>query len=307
MNQITGTVLMVRPASFGFNEETADNNHFQIREGKEDTVNIQSLALSEFDGMVNTLREKGVEVLVVEDTMDPIKPDAIFPNNWLSTHKNGIVIQYPMFAPNRRVERREDIVKSLEENLGFKKNYDFNHYEEDGQFLEGTGSMVLDRINKVVYACLSPRTNVQILSKFAVLMNYFSVHFKAVDKNGKEIYHTNVMMALGEELVILCTNAIVKEERAIVLKKIKDTGKVVVDISIDQMNQFAGNMLELKGSNGVRYMVMSESAYNCLKEDQIKKIKKYNEILAIPIPTIEKFGGGGVRCMMAEIFKPEPK
>lgn len=304
MQQITDTILMIKPASFGFNEETAGNNHFQNASGKENYQEIQKEALVEFESMVGILEANGIRVVVIEDTLSPKKPDAIFPNNWFSTHQNGTIIQYPMFAENRRKERREDILKGLETEFGFKKTYDFNYYEDDGQFLEGTGSMILDRVNRISYACLSLRTSVQILSKFAILMGYQAVHFAAKDQDGNDIYHTNVMMSVGQDIAIVCSDAIVEEDRQRVLASLTKTGKTIIKISFDQMNKFAGNMLEAKNSLGQRFMVMSQTAHDSLKKDQIETISKFNQILSIPIGTIEKYGGGSVRCMMAEVFPP---
>jgi len=307
MRQITDTILMIKPANFRYNEETAQNNHFQDASGKEEITEIHKSALTEFEAMVSTLKSHGINVVVIDDTATPKKPDAIFPNNWFSTHQNGIIIQYPMYAPNRRHERREDILKKLEADFGFNKTYDFNYYEEDGQFLEGTGSMILDRVNRINYACLSPRTSVQILSKFSILMSYEAVHFTAKDDSANDIYHTNVMMSVGEDIAVICSECIDEEDRPRVLAKLTVTGKTIVHITPDQMNRFAGNMLEVENVNGQRFIIMSQTAYKSLTKEQIETISQFNTILSIPIDTIEKYGGGSVRCMMAEIFPPEPK
>ncbi len=304
MQQITDTILMVRPASFGYNEETAKDNQFQSSEGKENIEQIKAAALEEFDDMVAILKNKGIEVIVKNDTVEPKKYDAIFPNNWFSTHENGIWISYPMCAEVRRLEKREDLFEFFENELGYKKRYSFDYFEEDDMFLEGTGSMILDRQNRLVYACRSKRTDVRILSKFGILMDYQAIHFESFDNGDNEVYHTNVMMALGEKLAIICLASIHnEEERKKVVKSLTDTDKVIVDITKDQMHQFAGNMLELRSKDLTRFLVMSGTARAALTEEQVEAIEKYDEIIAIDIPTIEKYGGGSVRCMMAEIFK----
>ena len=296
---------MVRPARFGYNEETAKSNHFQSAEGKDDQ-DVHQKALAEFDEAVRTLQKNNIDVLVIDDTLEPYTPDAIFPNNWLSTHQNKILITYAMESPIRRQEIREDVLRKLEEDYGFNKEYNFQHYvEEEGLTLEGTGSMILDRENRIVYACLSSRTTIQLLSKFGILMNFKPIYFFAFDKNDLAIYHTNVMMALGEELAIICLEAIADEdERKTVKNQLLANNKTIVELSLDQIDQFAGNMLELRSNDMSRFLVMSTTAKNALTEDQIKTIESSSQILAIDIPVIEKYGGGSIRCMLAEIFKP---
>lgn len=294
---------MVRPARFGYNEETAKSNHFQSADGKDD-ANVHEKALAEFDAAVKTLRDNKVDVLVIDDTETPHTPDAIFPNNWISTHENKVLVTYAMESPIRRLELREDVLRKLEDLYGYKKEYNFQHYiVEDGLALEGTGSMILDRENRIVYACLSSRTSIQLLSKFGILMNFKVIFFNAYDGNDKQIYHTNVMMALGEKLAIICLDAITDtDERHIVKKQLLANNKTIVEISQDQVNQFAGNMLELRSKDMSRFLVMSTTAKKSLTDDQIKTIEETNQILAIDIPVIEKYGGGSIRCMLAEVF-----
>jgi len=302
-HQITDTILMVRPANFGYNQETAVNNSFQTEEGSENKSAISEQALVEFDHMVKQLEDAGVNIIVIDDTPDPVKPDAIFPNNWISLHSNKSVITYPMFAANRRLEKREDIVSMLEEKYEYNRRFTFDFYEAEDSFLEGTGSMILDRPNKIVYACISPRTNVKVLDKFCVLMNYQKVIFHALDDDNKQIYHTNVMMALGVDFVVICLDSIADpKERSIVEAKFKATNKQVVDITTAQMNQFAGNMMQVRTSGGEKVLVLSQAAYNSLKARQIKQLESLTKVLPIDISTIEKYGGGSVRCMMAEVF-----
>ncbi|MFZ1704149.1 MAG: arginine deiminase-related protein [Saprospiraceae bacterium] len=303
MNQLTNQIFMIRPACFGYNAETAVNNAFQTEANAEDYHTIQRVAVEEFDHMVSLLRSKGIHVLVIEDTAEPLKPDAVFPNNWISFHENGTVITYPMFAKNRRIERRPDIIESISSQYFIKNKYSFEFYEEDNIFLEGTGSMIFDRSDGIVYACLSPRTNLMLIDKFNLLMNTRSIVFEAVDEHGHQIYHTNVMMALGLDFVVICMDSIQNlESKQELYETFKKTGKDVIHISHEQMNAFAGNMLEIRGHNDQRYLVLSQTAYNVLKKEQIANLESHTTLLPIPIPTIETYGGGSVRCMMAEIF-----
>lgn len=303
MKSITDTVMMLRPKNFGSNPETQEDNKFQDAAKDEDAKAISTKALKEFDSMVETLRKNDIEVVVIEDTDLPMKPDAIFPNNWFTTHLNNTICTYPMMSELRRLERREDIVDQLTALRSYKKHYGFEYHEAADQYLEGTGSMILDRENKIVYAGLSHRTEIQILEKFAVLYGYEKVVFHSTDQDNNPIYHTNVLMEVGYSLAILCTASIKSpEEKKIVLDSLARTGKELVDISFEQMNQFAGNMLEVKSKLGERYLIMSTTAYKSLTENQLDIITKHDKILHIDIPTIEKYGGGSVRCMMAEIF-----
>lgn len=303
MATTTNHILMIRPANFGFNTQTADNNAFQSESTNETATQIAEKAKVEFDNMVEVLRSKGINVLVIEDTDSPLKPDAVFPNNWVSFHVNGAVLTYPMFAPNRRVERREDIIESIGESFDIKRRYTFEHYEEDEMYLEGTGSMLFDRDHKIVYACLSKRTDARLLDKFCVLVEYNREVFHAVDRNGMPIYHTNVMMALGEDFAVLCKESIhIPEELKSLEATLERTGKEIIDISYDQMESFAGNMLQVRNESGQTYLVMSQSAYDSLNEEQVDVLSSKTELLPIDISTIEYYGGGSVRCMMAEIF-----
>lgn len=305
MRQITDTIMMVRPANFGFNAETAENNAFQTKELIDTPEVICQKAQSEFDEMVATLRSHGVNVEVVQDTPTPVKPDAIFPNNWISMHESGKVITYPMYAKNRSIERREDIVSLLEDKFNFKKRYSFEQYEDENVFLEGTGSMILDREHKKVYACLSERTDIHLLDKFSRLVDFQHIAFNSVDRNGFPIYHTNVMMAIGVDFCVIVLESIHDEaERKNVIDNLTNDGKALIDLSYKQMEHFAGNMLQVKGSDD-NYLVMSQTAYNSLEAEQIVELRKYTKLLPIAIPTIERYGGGSVRCMMAEVFYPE--
>lgn len=303
--QTTSNILMVRPANFGFNEQTAESNTFQKKDTDLSPEEIKIKAIEEFDTFVSVLRSKGINVHVVEDTDYPIKPDAVFPNNWITFHQNGTVITYPMFAPARRVERRSDIIEKLKSTYKISKEQHLEFFESNNKFLEGTGSMILDRVNKVVYACISPRTDPSLLEEFSLLSNYDKIEFHAVDTEGVDIYHTNVMMALGETFVVICMDSIKDEkEREAVLKSFDKTGKEVIEITFEQVLSFAGNMLQVKNDEGKSFLVMSEQAYRSLSENQIQKISKHTSILYSPIDTIETYGGGSARCMMAEIFLP---
>lgn len=305
MNQITNTILMVRPAAFGFNEETAANNAFQVKNESLSAEEIQQSALQEFDTFVNKLSAIGVEVIVVEDSAEPHTPDAIFPNNWISFHQDGLIVTYPMFSSIRRKERRPEVIFDLMADFSVETRIFFEDYEREEKYLEGTGSLVLDRVNKVMYACLSPRTDRALTEELAERLDYKAVIFTAVDEEGQEIYHTNVMMALGETFAIICLDVIVDiMERQEVIEVLEDSGKEIIEISIDQMMQFAGNMLQVRGQDS-SYLVMSQAAYDSLYEEQIEEIKQHTKILSSPIPTIEELGGGSVRCMMAEVFLPK--
>lgn len=304
-NQTTDTILMVRPANFGYNEETAASNAFQTK-NQELIQSANQKALAEFDGFVAHLEANGVRVVVVEDTPEPVKPDAIFPNNWITFHQNGLVITYPMLSVLRRNERRDDVLDRLVDDYFIGKKVELESYEDDGVILEGTGSLILDRPNRIAYACLSPRTSPDLLKRFCEIADYEPVAFHAVDGKGQEIYHTNVMMALGETFVVICLDTVRdEEEKQSLLKKFYETEKEVIEITLDQMMHFAGNMLQVRNQQGKTFLVMSEQAYQSLEPSQIKKIEKHTQILHIPIPTIETLGGGSVRCMMAEVFLPK--
>jgi len=305
MSQSTSVVLMVRPSHFLSNPETAGSNVFQVRHGAEAADNARALA--EFDGLAEALRGAGVEVVLIEDTDEPVKPDAVFPNNWVSFHSDGRVVLYPMMAPSRRLERRPDVLEHMRTGLGFdvREILDLSEHEVSQQFLEGTGSMVLDREHRLAYACLSPRTHLQAAADFAQRMGYEMVLFEAVDAQGNAIYHTNVMMCVGTRLAVVCAEAISGEDvRAAVLRRLSETGHELVVISLDQMNAFAGNMLEVRGHAGEGRLLMSARACASLSPDQVTTIRKYLEPLVVPVPYIEDCAGGSVRCMVAEVFLP---
>lgn len=292
---------MVRPAAFGFNEETALTNAFQSRGADLEAANEK--AQIEFDRAVNDLRNAGVHVQVFEDSTEPVKPDAIFPNNWISLHGDGTLVLYPMCTPNRRAERRQDIVEHICEAYDVKSVLDFSGEENNGRYLEGTGSVVFDHTNKVAYACLSPRTDKELFERLCKILEYEAVSFYAHDAQGKEIYHTNVMMCITDKLVVICLASISEEsEKQKVLSKIKESEREVIDISFTQMEKFAGNMLGLKSKTGEDLIVMSETALNVLDENQKQVIDSKGIIVSLKIPTIENIGGGSARCMITEVF-----
>ena len=298
--QNTSNLLMIKPVNFGFNEETASNNAFQFKDSNSD---VQTRALNEFNNYVKKLEENGINVLVVEDTPKPYTPDSIFPNNWISFHEDGRLCLYPMFALNRRQERKNTVMDAINNKFSVKNIVDLTKFENENLFLEGTGSMVLDRDNKIVYACLSERTNIKVLNEFAKIFGYSIAAFNAVDKNGLPIYHTNVVMSVSEQIVVVCLDTVNDaSEKEMLLSTIKKSNKELLEISFEQMSNFAGNMLQVKNDKGKQFMVMSKTAYNILDAKQIDLIKKYNEIIAVDIDTIERNGGGSARCMLAEIF-----
>jgi len=305
-SQLTSTVLMIRPVRFKSNPHTAASNRFQGK-SQLDEQEQQDGALEEFDSLAAMLREAGVDVVVVDDTSEPHTPDSIFPNNWISFHASGNVVLYPMEAENRRVERRMDIIDKLSSELGFQvaEVVDLTSHEAGGQFLEGTGSMVLDRINRVAYACQSSRTQLEPLGEFAQLMDYEVVTFDAVDSDGVAIYHTNVMMNIGEELAVICDEAIAREDqREAVMQSLQESGREVLSLTFNQMEAFAGNMLELRTSSGDRLIAMSQQALDSLTDLQLERLQQNGLILAATIDTIEAAAGGSVRCMLAEIHLP---
>ncbi len=304
--QTTSNILMVRPANFGYNEETAASNAFQSKNEGLQSREASKQAIEEFDNLVEKLQSKGVNVIVVEDTPTPVKPDAVFPNNWITFHQNGTVITYPMLSVVRRQERRDDVIDLLIKDYFIAKKIELESYEDDGIMLEGTGSLILDRPNRLAYACLSPRTSLDLLKRFCEIADYEPVPFHSVDGDGVEIYHTNVMMALGETFVVICLETVQDaEEKALLLKKFEGTKKEIIEITLGQMMNFAGNMLQVRNQDGETLLVMSEQAYQSLDPSQIKQIEKHTSILYSAIPTIENLGGGSVRCMMAEVFLPE--
>lgn len=300
MNQSTNTVFLIRPANFGFNSQTAVSNAFQTNT---EFDHLQQKVLNEFDHFAKTLEQKGINVIVFEDTAKPIKPDAIFPNNWISTHEDGTIVLYPMCATNRRTERRMDIVEKLKEDFSVSKIVDFSSYEAQNRFVEGTGSILFDRINKDAYACLSPRTDQKLFETICSNLGYNAFSFDAKDQNGQEIYHTNVMMCLGKDFVLVCLDAIQGEQKQKEFAlKMALTGHEIIEISLSQMMKFAGNMLTVKQENGKDALVMSQTAYDALTFRQRDILHVYADLLPIPIPTIETIGGGSARCMIAEVF-----
>lgn len=309
--QNTSTLMMIKPVAFRFNEQTATNNHYQKVVAGLDPTQAQQKALQEFNAFVDKLKAAGLQIIVFEDTIEPDTPDSIFPNNWVSFHEDGTVVTYPMNAPNRRLERRDDIIEALQSQYGFAvdKQIDFSYLESSNQFLEGTGSLVLDRQNKLAYACLSPRTDADALDKFCEELGYKAVAFQASQMHKGSltpIYHTNVMMCVAEELAVVCSESIKDEiERSKVLDALRDSGKKIIDISAEQKNFFAGNMLQTVTPSGEKLMVMSQQAYHTLTENQKNEIEKTNKIIYSPLDTIEACGGGSARCMMAEIFLPK--
>jgi hypothetical protein len=309
MKQTTNSILMIRPVAFRMNEQTAVNNYYQKVIDGLLPATVNAKAQQEFDDFVIKLRAVGVKVIVVNDTLNPDTPDSIFPNNWVSFHENGDAAMYPMFAENRRAERREEILDQLEEE-GFKIEniVDYTSAEEDGYFLEGTGSLLLDRANQKSYCALSPRADEELFIEFCEDFDYAPVIFEAfqtVDGERKLIYHTNVMMCLGETFAVICSECIDdKKERKMVLDNLKEDGKEIILITEAQVNNFAGNMLEVRGADNARYLIMSAAAHQSLTNKQIAQLEKHAIILSSSLDTIEACGGGSARCMMAEIFLP---
>ncbi len=310
MQQTTNVILMVRPVGFRMNEQTAVNNYYQQEVIDSLPATINAKAQREFDDLVIKLQNQGVNVIVVDDTETPSTPDSLFPNNWISFHQNGDVALYPMFAENRRLERREDVLEILE-SKGFviENIVDYTEAEEEEIFLEGTGSMILDREHSIAYCALSPRADEELFIEFCEDFEYTPVLFTAnqtVNNQREAIYHTNVMMCVAEQFAIICLAAIDdKKERKNVVKHLRETGKEVIDITEQQVNAFAGNMLQVIGKNNQRFLVMSSAAYDSLRKEQLQKIEKYNPIIHSSLQTIEMCGGGSARCMMAEVFLPK--
>lgn len=296
---------MVRPAAFGFNEETAANNYFQSNPGI-DKKQLQQKALAEFDNMVQTLRQHDITVWVIDDTSEPAKPDAIFPNNWLSTSPSGTVAVFPLYAPNRRTEKRDDILKQLAKNFVVKEVQDWSEFEAEGRFLEGTGSMIIDYDNQMIYACVSERTSLSVLEKYAATNGFQAIVFLATDKNGMPVYHTNVVMALGDGFCVLCEEAIEEEWELIAVRQLlESTNHSIISITREQLHSFAGNMLQVQNKKGEKNLVLSQTAFDSLRKEQKQQLEAYSTLLPIAVPTIEAVEGGSVRCMMAEIFLQE--
>ncbi len=295
---------MIQPAQFTFNAETAVNNAFQSANDS----NAQEAALKEFNDFVNLLWQNGIDVMVISDTKEPHTPDSIFPNNWISFHDDGRIVLYPMYATNRRLERKPNVIENLKTKFEIKGQVDLSSYENKNIFLEGTGSMVLDRENKIAYACLSQRTDLTILKDFCAKLGYTPVSFMATDAKDYPIYHTNVMMCVADKFVVICLDSIKdSNEQKTVVTSIEKSGKEIIDISLDQMNHFAGNMLQVENDKGKKFLVMSSQAYSSLDKNQLSKIEHYNSIIHSSLDTIERNGGGSARCMMAEVFLPTIK
>ena len=305
-SQLASTVMMIRPVRFESNPLTAVSNRFQGRNDAS-AAEQQARALEEFEGLVKALRDAGIDVIDIDDTLEPHTPDAIFPNNWISMHADGRVVLYPMEAENRRTERRMDIVDHLDKEAGrvVTEVVDLSGHEVDGRFLEGTGSMVLDRSNRIAYACISSRTHLDPLGDFAQRMGYEVVAFEAVDSDGVPIYHTNVLMNVGEALAVICDEAIPREDqRHAVLARLRETGHDVISLSYRQLHAFAGNMLELRNSHGERVLAMSRQALDSLDDEQRAALEANGRIVSVPIDNIESSAGGSVRCMLAEVHLP---
>jgi len=300
--QTTSHLLMIQPVSFGYNAETAVNNAFQVQNSD---IHVQQKALKEFNDFVTVLQNNGVDVTVVRDTALPHTPDSIFPNNWVSFHHDGTLLLYPMYAVNRRAERKEHVLEKITEKFSVAKKIDLSSYEARNIFLEGTGSMVLDRDNRIAYACLSPRTDEKVLADFCLQMNYKPVVFDATDGNGRAIYHTNVLMCVADRYVVICLESIADpEQRQFVSETIIKSGKKIIAITLHQMNHFAGNMLQVENDKAEKLLVMSSQAYDSLTTEQAEVLNSYNRIIHSPLTTIETNGGGSARCMMAEVHLP---
>jgi len=299
------TILMIRPVRFAYNAETAINNAFQNDPEyahQSDNVQIQERARAEFDGFVEKLRAVDIPVMVVEDSEEPHTPDSIFPNNWITTHSDGTMVLYPMFAENRRLERKDSVIELIHYTFRTGKLIDLTEHEGSDRFLEGTGSFILDRDNKIAYACLSPRTDEGLFRKLCAQLEYKAVVFHAYDSEGTAIYHTNVMMCVADRYTIINLDCIPPEEREMVREELTGSGKKVITITQDQMARFAGNMLQVFSRQGNSYLVMSSQAYHSLDTDQVKAIGEMDKILHSPLDTIESNGGGSARCMMAEVY-----
>ncbi|SEL05704.1 citrulline utilization hydrolase CtlX [Parapedobacter koreensis] len=297
------TLLMIRPAHFGYNEQTAVNNAFQ-QPATENGEAIQQKAVQEFDTFVGLLRSHGIDVLVVQDTAYPHTPDSIFPNNWISFHQDGTVVLYPMFAENRRLERKQQVLDEIGNRFHVRHRVDYTGHETEGRFLEGTGSMVLDRVYKIAYACRSPRTDEALLLDFCGQMGYRPVMFDATDSRGMPIYHTNVMMCVADDYAVVNLESIAAVDRTVVVEALEGSGKAILPITSAQMDAFAGNMLQVENREGERYLIMSSRAYEALRPDQVERLVAFNPIIHAPLDTIERHGGGSARCMIAEVFLP---
>ncbi len=296
-------ILMIRPKRFGYNPQTAVNNAFQ-QSGDELDADVQRKAVQEFDAFVEKLRTNDIDVTVVPDTPEPHTPDSIFPNNWVSFHKDGTVVLYPMFAENRRLERKQTVFETIGQRFAIRREVDYTPHEDKGEFLEGTGSFVLDRTHKIAYACRSPRTDESLFLAFCEEMGYKPVVFDALDSQGNAIYHTNVLMCVADRYAVICLDSIVSTDRDRLVSTLDSSGKTVIPITYVQMAAFAGNMLQVENKWGVRFLVMSSQAFHSLNAEQLQQLQSFNPIIHSPLYTIEQNGGGSARCMMAEIFLP---
>ena len=301
-SQASRSVLLVRPASFGFNPETAASNAFANAAGENAAVAV----LREFDAVAQRLIGAGVEVLVLEDAPDPPKPDAIFPNNWVSFHADGTMVLYPMESPTRRREREPERLATLLRESGFdiRRTVDLSHHERHGRFLEGTGSLVLDRPGRRAFANLSPRTDPHVIADFDDRMDYATLLFDARDRSGMRIYHTNVLLSLGARFAVICVEAVAEEYRAVLIDEIEAAGRSVIEVDFEQLRSFACNVIELESNRGDPVIAISAAARGSLRPDQLKRLESFGELLHVPIPTIERVGGGSIRCMIADIHLP---
>ncbi len=305
MHQITSSILMVRPANFGFNFDTADNNSFQIKDETLTKNQIAQSARNEFDIFTNILKEAGIQLHIHHEAEGTQSTDSIFPNNWFSSHTDGSLITYPMFSQKRRTERRSGVIEQLGDTFKIKKRLKLEKWERKGLYLEGTGSMVLDRVNKIAYACRSNRTDEVVLDEFCDVMGYSKILFDALDKNGFPIYHTNVMMAIGTSFVVVCLESVRhKGQRDRLLKSFEQKQKDIIEISLYQMERFAGNMIQVKSINDDHFLVMSTASFDSLDKEQRTKIEEHTNILHSDLNVIETYGGGSARCMIAEVFLP---
>jgi hypothetical protein len=294
---------MVRPANFQYNIETAVSNAFQKSLEGISEEDIRQKAIQEFDDYVEKLRSNNIHVTVIQDTAEPAKPDAIFPNNWISMHSNGAVYLYPMNTQNRRFERRDEILEEVEKTFRINQVIDISDSENEGLFLEGTGSIIFDHVSKIGYACISPRTDKDLFIAHCEQLGYGHIYFHSVDRNGRLVYHTNVMLTIGDGFAVICLETIRDaEEKKLIADKLQSTGHEIIEITEEQMNNFAGNMLEVENTDGQPFLVMSETAFRSLGDMQIEQIEKYAQILMVSIPTIETIGGGSARCMLAEVY-----
>jgi hypothetical protein len=300
--QAAKRIMMMRPKHFGFDPTTASSNSFQSREGAEERARIENNAKLEFDAAVLKLKSEGIDIVALEDSDSPEKPNAVFPNNWVSFHDGGLVILYPMLTESRRVERRQEVLDQLEAaGVEISSIIDISSYEAEDKFLESTGSVVLDYNNKLAYACLSSRTHPEVLEKFCEILGYEPVVFDSFNKEGVAVYHTNVVMCIADQYAVICADSIPEQQRKEVLKTLQSTGHEVIALTIDQMYNFAGNMLEVINDKGQSVLVMSESALKSLTIDQKEALSRHSKLTSVAIPTIEKYGGGSVRCMMCKL------